>query len=410
MPARKNSSSCGQVEEPVVVEEGEGQVGEGHVADGVGPPQAVEVVVEAALELELVRGGEEVVVVLVFHVQILEQRPFVRVQHVEVELLLRPQVVHHLGLNVAEEGQDRAPGQAVEAVEELVVPGATGGGDPRAVPARPRQRALDKGAHVDQAGSAAPVPPFAVALAVLHHQDRGQAVAVAGREPAGQQGHPLDHVRIEHAHRAAEQLEAVRVEDRHPVDDDEVLVGAAAAHVELAGEVCPGHHPRQGVERAEQVLAPSGHLDHLERFDPVGAGLLGVRAGPLADDGDGGQLDRLGPQGDLKGGGLAGADHDLTHDPRLVPQPPRGQAVGARWHRAHGEVAAAVGHGPQAGAGHLEMGSHEAGAGGAVLHAAGDGAVPRQGRGRGQDQEPAQGGAHGGRLPATGSAGREHCG
>ena len=167
-----------------------------------------------------------------------------------------------------------------------------------------------------------------------------------GWEAAGQQFDPLDHIGIKHAHRAAEQLEPVRVEYRHSIDDDEVLVGAAAAHVELAGKIGAGHHPRQGVQRAEQILAPSGHFDHLARFDLVRAGLWWGRIAAVADDGDGLQFNGLLLQGDVEGGGLAGTHNYLARDLRLVAQHFCGQAVRARRHGAYGKITAAIGHGP----------------------------------------------------------------
>ena len=109
---------------------------------------------------------------------------------------------------------------------------------------------------------------LAVAVAAADLEHGGDAAAVLGGNRALVEFHVVDHVGIE-GRQDAEHM--VRVVDRPAVEQDEVLVGGAAADVEAAGGLAhrfdagKRHHHLQGIGLAE---------GHRHVFDQVDAHLL----------------------------------------------------------------------------------------------------------------------------------------
>ena len=82
------------------------------------------------------------------------------------------------------------------------------------------------------------VPVACVALDLKYGRD---SPTVLRGEPARVELHPVDHVDVEDGENAPEME---RGEDRHPVEQDQVLILRPSPHVEGCGEVGRRHHTR----------------------------------------------------------------------------------------------------------------------------------------------------------------------
>ncbi len=128
---------------------------------------------------------------------------------------------------------------------------------------------------------ASPLMPALRVVAGLDVEHGGDAPAVLGPEAAGEQFGAGDHVGVEDAEQPA-QVEGV--EDGESVQQDQVLVGGAAADVEGAGEVGGGDDAREHLDGAEDVrLGEAGeHLQLAPGDDARGDARLRLEARPLA--------------------------------------------------------------------------------------------------------------------------------
>ncbi len=121
--------------------------------------------------------------------------------------------------------------------------------------------------HMEAAGQEADARRSAPALHVPvlagYVQDRGDTSAVLGRNGTLVQFDAVHDVRIE----GGEDAEQVRrVVDGVPVEEDEVLVGAAAADVESAGSLAHALDAREGQDRLDDVSFPEGRRDLADRL------------------------------------------------------------------------------------------------------------------------------------------------
>ena len=144
----------------------------------------------------------------------------------------------------------------------------------------------------------APLPLTALAAAGAERdvEHAAQSAAVARRETAGEEVGLLDRVDVEGAEQAAH---VRRIEDRDPVELDEILIALPAPHVVADRIVVPRDGARQQLHRPDQIgLENPGRPQDLlrrERDDArlrqgveAGAGL----AGGVRHDPDGVELDR----------------------------------------------------------------------------------------------------------------------
>ncbi len=131
-----------------------------------------------------------------------------------------------------------------------------------------------------------------IALDLEHGRD---PPPVLGREAPGQELDPVDHVRVEDREEPAQMKGR---EDGHPVEQHQVLVLGAAAHVEGRREVRGRHHAREHLDRAHRVglgdTRHRAHIDELQLPDGGAPDLLEADAvaGPLGLDRDALQLQR----------------------------------------------------------------------------------------------------------------------
>ena len=170
----------------------------------------------------------------------------------------------------------------------------------------PGNRSVDRQARCQDADARVD-PELSVPGIALDGQHRRDPPAVLGREASGLQFDPVHHVRVEHGEDAP-QVE--RVEDRHLVEEDEVLVGGAAADVERRREVRNGSHARKHFDGPERIRFG----DDGERLEGGGLDLLhgdpgrlleaGLGAAALGLDRDARDLDGLRSHGDLDFGPL----------------------------------------------------------------------------------------------------------
>ena len=121
-----------------------------------------------------------------------------------------------------------------------------------------------------------------VALAAAHVEHRGDAAAVFGGDAALVEFHFADDVGVE----GREDAEQVRgVVDGAVVEQDEVLVGGAAADVEAAGRLAHGLHARQGEDGLDDVAFAEGARDLVDYLHPDaldahhGVAVVGDRVG-----------------------------------------------------------------------------------------------------------------------------------
>lgn len=142
--------------------------------------------------------------------------------------------------------------------------------------AGPRQTAFEDDVGVGQAHRrGAGEGLLARARPCLHHEDRGEPVAVTGMERTRDQFEPLHRLGIERAGHAEEPIRVVHLDAVH---DREVLVGASAAHGHAALDLVDSGHPGQHLDGAEDVLGRACHRHdvegpHLERGREVRAGI-----------------------------------------------------------------------------------------------------------------------------------------
>ena len=105
---------------------------------------------------------------------------------------------------------------------------------------------------------------LAVAVAAADLQHGRDAAAILGRNRALVEFHVVDHVGIEQR-QDAEHM--VRIVDRPFVEQDEVLVGRTAAHVEAAGSLAHRLDTRQGKHHLQGVSLAEGHRHVLDQVD-----------------------------------------------------------------------------------------------------------------------------------------------
>ncbi len=126
---------------------------------------------------------------------------------------------------------------------------------------------FENGAGAGEAERGPPAERLAVALALGHLQHARRAVDVGRGVPAGEEGHILQELGIEQAHRAAgrrEVREGVDVGNLDVVHHEQVLEGAAAADDDVVAEVVGAdHHARQALHVARHVLQSRGALEDL---------------------------------------------------------------------------------------------------------------------------------------------------
>ena len=131
-----------------------------------------------------------------------------------------------------------------------------------------RRLALDDGPfHVQAAGQEAdaggPAPMVQVAGFAVDLQDRGHPPAEFRRDGTLVQFHVIDDIRVE----GGEDAEQVgRIVDGVSVEQDEVLVGAAAADVEAAGGLAHGLDARKREDRLDHVALTEGGGDLVHRL------------------------------------------------------------------------------------------------------------------------------------------------
>ena len=214
---------------------------------------------------------------------------------------------------------------------------------------------------------------FLVVAVVLRDVEHGaQAAAEAGGEGAFVEGDVLDGVGVEGREEAAHVADVV---EGHAVEEEEVLVGAAAAHIHAAVALAAALHSGHELQGLDEVGLAEHHghgLDFLHGHH-VGAHLRRARvARALGGD------DHL-----VEGDAGRQFDVDLT-----VLVEPELEELGLIAHigdlevdgvAAHGEgvVAVDVGHGSLAAAGVEHRGADEGLAGGGVGDGAADGGVLR---------------------------------
>ena len=129
---------------------------------------------------------------------------------------------------------------------------------------------FENGAGAGEAERGPPAELLAVALALGHLQHARRAVDVGRGVAAGEEGHILQQLGIEQAHRAAgrrEVREGVDVGNLDVVHHEQVLERAAAADDDVVAEVVGAdHHARQALHVARHVLQGRGALEDLARL------------------------------------------------------------------------------------------------------------------------------------------------
>ena len=197
----------------------------------------------------------------------------------------------------------------------------------KASPRRHHPRALpgvdgpfENGAGAGKAERGPPAELLAVAFALRHLQHARRAVDVGRGVPAGEEGHILQKLGIEQAHRATgrrEVREGVDVGNLHVVDHEQVLERAAAADDDVVAEIVAADcHARQALHVAGHVLQSTGALEDFTRLHDEARVLHLSR-----------RLKRRGRHGD----GLLHALHSGEGDFHGAVQP------GAHVHRVAGE-------------------------------------------------------------------------
>ena len=112
-------------------------------------------------------------------------------------------------------------------------------------------------------------PAILGGLFVLHVQHGRHLVAVLGFKTAGGEDHVASKVGVHEAHalllRVAHEEGAVYLD---VVDEDEVLVVVAAAHIVLGTQLVDGGRTRQHLDDGFHATARRGHLEGQFRIDP----------------------------------------------------------------------------------------------------------------------------------------------
>ena len=270
-----------------------GEVAEEAVAEEVVPAQGGSDVAPSEVGGDGVLLAVAVAAVLVRHVA---PEAVVAAVPAQVDAAAGREDVVHLGVDV------------VEVVAAAVVLGEEGayqqvdvGAPPRedeggAVPA---QRPLHGELRGDEPHRALGLELLHVAVLHVDLQHRREAAAVTGREAGLGDLHVLDGVGVEDREEAEE---VGGVVDRGVVEEDQVLVGAAAAHVEAAHALGPGLHAGQQLQGLEDVHLPHEdgsaldlphrHLHHahaalhLDRIEPLRLDLDGLHPQGLRLQGD----------------------------------------------------------------------------------------------------------------------------
>ena len=156
----------------------------------------------------------------------------------------------------------------VEAIQEQAVVGAARRGPPRSG-LRARHPALEQDIAAGQPERAGDRErAIGRAVARVDHGDRGEATAVTRLEPGRVEADALDRGRIDEA--AHEVAEALRPVNLDAVDDDQIVLGAAAPHRDLAVLVVDAGRTRQHLEHLKDVLESAGGVAHRRGLERIG--------------------------------------------------------------------------------------------------------------------------------------------
>ena len=113
---------------------------------------------------------------------------------------------------------------------------------------------------------------------VLDHEHRRRGVAVADREAACEERHPRGQVAVDEAEALLLALaDAQRPVDLEAVDEELVLVVAAAAHREGVGQLIRRGHTQLCLDAADGVGHRERHVADRPRVDAADAYVLGDR-------------------------------------------------------------------------------------------------------------------------------------